>query len=151
MTLKALADRLMDFCDQHAEQIAEQWYKSVITNPRTPAFRSTPRESCIRNAVFLYKNLRRMYFADDPYQEVVNVLDAGGYAEEHYGRRIPLPETLYALILIRRQIWLYADASALFHALEDQYSVLLSSNRILLLFDYMIYIVAQKYEKMAKR
>ena len=38
MIQKALSDRLMDLCSQHAEQIAEQWYKSVIKSSRTPSF-----------------------------------------------------------------------------------------------------------------
>ncbi len=31
MAQKAFADRLMDACGRHAEQIAEQWYKSLST------------------------------------------------------------------------------------------------------------------------
>jgi hypothetical protein len=151
MSQKAFADRLMDFCDQNAEQIAEQWYKALIVNPRTTSFRTVSRESCLRHAIFLYKNLKRMYFADNSYQEVSNVMDATGYAEEQFGRRIPLSEAIYALVLVRRQIWLQAESSALFSAANEMYSALQSTNRILLLFDYAISIVVQKYEKMTKK
>jgi hypothetical protein len=151
MTQKALSDRLMDLCDQNAGLIAEQWHKSVIKNPRTPTFHANPKESCMRHACFIYQNLRRMYFADNPYQEVMRVLDATGYAEELYSRRIPLSEAIYALILMRRFVWLYAEQSALFNTASDMYLVLQSSNRILLLFDYAIYIVTDKYEKMSKK
>lgn len=151
MSQKAFADRLMDFCDQNAEQIADLWYKALIVNPHTPSFRSVSRESCLRHAAFLYKNLKRMYFADNSYQEVSNVMDATGYAEEQYGRGIPLSEAIYALILVRRQIWLQAESSALFSAANEMYSALQSTNRILLLFDYAIAIVIQKYEKMTKK
>jgi len=92
-----------------------------------------------------------MYFADNPYQEVMRVLDAMGYAEEMYSRRIPLSEAIYALILMRRFVWLYAEQSALFDSASEMYLVLQSSNRILLLFDYAIYIVTDKYEKMSKK
>jgi len=151
MTQKALSDRLMDLCNQNAGQIAEQWYKSVLVNPRTPSFHTNPKESCVRHACFLYQNLRRMYFAENPYQEVMCVLDATGYAEELYSRRIPLAEAIYALILMRRFVWLYAEQSALFNTASDMYLVLQSSNRILLLFDYAVYIVTDKYEKMSKK
>jgi hypothetical protein len=150
MIQKALTDRLMDLCSQNAEKIAEQWYKSVITNPRTPSFRSISKESCVRHATFIYKNLRRMYFADNPYQAVMRILDATGYAEEQYGRQIPLVEAIYALILVRRHVWLYAESAALFDTAADMYPTLQSNNRILLLFDYAIYIVAEKYQKMSK-
>ena len=151
MTQKALSDRLMDLCSQHAEQIAEQWYKSVSKSSRTLSFARNPKESCLRHATFLYKNLRRMYFADNPYQEVLSVLDASGYAEEQYSRGVPLTEAIYALILMRRYVWLYAETSDLFNTASDMYLVLQSTNRILLLFDYAVYIVADKYEIMSKK
>jgi hypothetical protein len=151
MTQKALSDRLMDLCSQHAEQISEQWLKSILKNSRTPSFSCNPKESCLRHAAFLYKNLRRMYFSDNPYQEVLSVLDATGYAEELYSRRIPLDEAVYALILMRRYVWLYAETSDLFNTTSDMYLVLQSSNRILLLFDYAVYIVIDKYENMSKK
>jgi hypothetical protein len=151
MSQKAFADRLMDFCDQKAEQIADQWYKSLITNPRTTSCRSNPKENCIRHAIFLYKNLKRIYFADDPYQEAVKVMDAAGFAEEQYSRRIPLPDAIYTLVLLRRHVWLYAESSALFNSANEMYAALQSTNRNMLIFDYLTYIVVQKYEKMAKK
>jgi hypothetical protein len=151
MTQKALADRLMDFCCQNSELIAEKWYKSVLTNPRTVSFRTNPRESCLRHATFIYNNLGKMYFANNPYQEIQRVLDATGYAEEQYSRRVPLADALYSLIIMRRYVWIYAESSALFNTAGDMYSALQSTNRILLLFDYALYIVAEKYEKMSKR
>ena len=90
-----------------------------------------------------------MYFADNPYKEVQNILDAAGYAEEQYSRRVPLSEAVYALIMMRRYVWLYAETSDLFNTTSDMYMVLQSTNRILLLFDYAVYIVIDKYEKMA--
>lgn len=151
MSQKAFADRLMDFCDQNAEKIAEQWYKALIVNPHTPSFRPVSKESCLKHAIFLYKNLKRMYFADDSYKEVANVVDAMGYAEEQFSRHIPLPEAIYALILIRRYIWLQAESSALFSAPNEIYSALQSTNRILLLFDYALIMVIEKYEKIKQK
>jgi hypothetical protein len=151
MTQKALSDRLMDLCSQHAEQIAEQWHKSIIKSSRTSSFKNNPKENCLRHATFLYKNLGRMYFADNPYKEVLSILDATGYAEEQYARGIPLAEVIYALVLMRRHVWLYAETSALYNSASDMYLVMQSTNRILLLFDYAVYIVVNKYEKMSKK
>ena len=150
MAQKALSDRLMDLCSQHAGDIAEQWLESIIKNSHTSAFLCNPKESCLRHATFIYKNLRRMYFADNPYKEVLNIMDATGYTEEQYSRRVPLSEAVYALIMMRRYVWLYAETSDLFNTTSDMYMVLQSTNRILLLFDYAVYIVIGKYEKMAK-
>ena len=151
MTQKALSDRLMDLCSQHADEIAEQWLQSILKNSHTSTFVCNPRESCLRHASFIYKNLRRMYFAENPYKEVLSIMDATGYAEEQYSRRVPLSQAVYALIMMRRYVWLYAETSDLFNTTSDMYLVLQSSNRILLLFDYAVYIVIEKYEKMAKK
>ena len=150
MTQKALSDRLMDLYSLNAEHIAEQWHRALIKSPRTPSFSCNPKESCLRHATFLYKKLGRMYFTDKPYQEVMSVLDASGYAEELYGRGIPLAEAVYALILMRRHVWLYAETSSLYNTASDMYLVMQSTNRILLLFDYAVYIVIEKYDKMLK-
>jgi len=151
MTQKAISDRLMDLCSQHADEIAEQWLQSILKNSHTSTFVCNPRESCLRHASFIYKNLRRMYFAENPYKEVLSIMDATGYAEEQYSRRVPLSEAVYALIMMRRYVWLYAETSDLFNTTSDMYLVLQSSNRILLLFDYAVYILIEKYEKMAKK
>ncbi|MGA9696733.1 MAG: hypothetical protein WBQ62_10025 [Dehalococcoidales bacterium] len=151
MTQKALSDRLMDLCSQHADEIAEQWLQSILKNSHTSSFVCNPRESCLRHASFIYKNLRRMYFAENPYKEVLSIMDATGYAEEQYSRRVPLSQAVYALIMMRRYVWLYAETSDLFNTTSDMYLVLQSSNRILLLFDYAVYILIEKYEKMAKK
>ncbi|MFY9814733.1 MAG: hypothetical protein WCF70_10090 [Dehalococcoidales bacterium] len=151
MTQKALSDRLMDLCSQHADEIAEQWLQSILKNSHTSTFVCNPRESCLRHASFIYKNLRRMYFAENPYKEVLSIMDATGYAEEQYSRRVPLSQAVYALIMMRRYVWLYAETSDLFNTTSDMYLVLQSSNRILLLFDYAVYILIEKYEKMAKK
>jgi len=151
MTQKALSDRLMDLCSQHADEIAEQWLQSILKNSHTSTFVCNPRESCLRHASFIYKNLRRMYFAENPYKEVLSIMDATGYAEEQYSRRVPLSEAVYALIMMRRYVWLYAEISDLFNTTSDMYLVLQSTNRILLLFDYAVYIVIEKYEKMTKK
>jgi hypothetical protein len=151
MLQKALSDRLMDMCSQHAEHIAAQWYQSLMSNSRTPSFSCNPKESCLRHAVFIYRNLKRMYFSEHPYQEVARMLDTTGYAEEQFGRKIPLAEAVYALILMRRFVWLYAESSDMANTSSEMYPALQSTNRILLLFDYAVIIVIEKYEKMAKR
>jgi len=92
MEQKALSDRLMELCSQHAEDIAQQWLDSLIKNSHTSSFICNPKRKLFASCYSYYKNLRRMYFADNPYKEVQNILDATGYAEEQYSRRVPYPK-----------------------------------------------------------
>ena len=148
---KALADNLMSMCAKHSEQMAEQWYQALSSNSRTASHRMLPKPVCLRHAVSVYGNLGQMYFADNCYQTVGRILDVASFAEDHYARGVPLEEVLYALILMRRQIWLYAEFQALYNAPEDMYELVQSINRTLLVFDYAAHITAQKYRDMTER
>ena len=149
---KAIVDKLMDFCEAHAEKISEQWYKAVSTNPRTESCRHLPKETCLRHVNTLYQNMEKMFFAEDCYKEVERVLDVGGFVEEFFARGIPLQEVVYALILARRHIWLYAESQALFDLnTTDMYNYVNSTNRILLVFDYATYLTVRKYNELTSK
>ncbi|MDM8000321.1 MAG: hypothetical protein QUS33_10050 [Dehalococcoidia bacterium] len=145
-----LADRLIDLCARHAEQMAEQWYQALIANPRTKSYKALDKEACQRHAVHIYKNLGRMYLAENPYQAVAHSLDVTGLAEDHFGRGIPLDEVVYALVLMRRQIWLHSERQSLYVTPEDMSEVVVSINRVTLLFDYATHIVVSRYQQMSR-
>ncbi len=147
MERRALVDKLLELTELRAGEIAERWYKSVSTNPRTPSYRSLPKEKSVLRATSLYKNLKQMYFSDNPYQEVLQFLEGRGYVESLQADGIPLHEAIYALVMMRRHIWLYAELQALFTTPMDMYQATEGINRTLLLFDYAAYIIAQKYQK----
>jgi hypothetical protein len=148
---RAFADRLIDFCDRNAEKIAAQWYRTLDVNPRTTSYHLMSKEGCLHHAVFLYKNLEQMYFAENCDKCVARTLDTHGFVEDHYARGIPLSEIIYALILMRRHIWLSAEAETLFYSTEDMLDAKDSINRVLLVFDYAIYEVARKYGEIASK
>ena len=141
----ALTDRLMQFTADHAHQIAEQWYQAVSTNTKTPAYRLMKKEVCIRHAEYIYQNLNKLFFADNCESAVANLLDVGGFVEDHYARGIPYNQVIYAIILLRRHLWLYAEQQSLYNGIDDILQMQENVNRVLLLFDYMIYITASKY------
>jgi hypothetical protein len=146
---RPLADRLINLCVRSAEQIAENWHQAVICNSRTPSYKLVPKAPCIRLAVSMYKNLGNMYFSDNPYQAVEHNLDTAGFAEDHFARGIPLEEVVYALIIMRREIWFHSERQSLFNVPEDMYELVVSVNRVLLLFDYATYIIVAKYRAMS--
>jgi len=146
---RAVADKLLDLCEYRADEIASRWYKDVSSSARTPSYHSLPREKLVLQAVSLLKSLRRIFFAENPYQEILQFLERRQYVEDTYGDRVPLHEAHYALIMLRRHIWLYAESQAVFSTVVDMYQAVESINRAVLLFDYAIYIMAQKYQEMA--
>jgi hypothetical protein len=146
--VSALADRLMQFCANNSAQIAEQWYKALSTNAKTQAYRVMPKETCTRHAEFIYNNLGKIYFADRPESVAAHLLDVDKFAEDHYGHKIPLEQVIYSIILLRRHLWLYAESQALYDGVNDLMQMVENVNRVILVFDYLIYIVAGKYQLM---
>lgn len=150
MRTRVLADRLIDLCARHADQMAEHWYRVLVSNLRTKSFAALGSEACQRHAAHMYRNLGQMYLAEDPYQAVARNLDGTGLAEDCYGRGIPVEEVVYALILMRRQIWLHAESEALYVTPEDMNEVVVSINRVTLLFDYATYRTVARYRQMSR-
>ncbi len=148
----SLTDKLMDISNRHSERIAELWYKSLIANPRTTSCCTLPREGLLRHASTIYRAVADMYFADNCFQTVEHVLDVSGFAEDFFARNIPLEEVLYAVVLLRRHLWLYADSQAVFSSsIMDMYNALDSINRVTLVFDYVLYVTARTYGELAEK
>ena len=148
---RAFADRLLDLAEGRADEIAEHWYKSVSKNPKTPSYHSLPKETCILQAVVFYKNLKRLYFSNNPQQEVLQLLKETQFVEGIYAKGILLPEAVYAVIMMRRHLWLYAELQAMFVTSADLYQAIESINRTILLFDYVIYTVMQKHSEISRK
>jgi hypothetical protein len=147
----ALADRLMQFCSHYYRQISEQWYKSLSTSAKTPAFRSMPYETCTRHAGYIYQNLEKLYFAEDPEKAVAHLVETSKFVEDHLAYHIPLEQTVYSIILLRRHIWLYAESQALYNGVEDMMQMVENINRVVLVFDYIIFTVTKKYPLLQKQ
>lgn len=147
--MEVFTDRLLNLAEQHAEKIAERWCKSVRTNPKTPSYHTRPKEECLSQGVSFYRNLKRMYLSEKPYQEVWLYFTT--FAEDRHAEGTPLAEAIYALIMMRRHLWLYAEFQALFMSTMDMHHAIDSINRVILIFDYGTYIMVQKCNELTRR
>ena len=140
------ATKLIDLIESKAENIAKQWAADVMKHNRTPSYHPLRKDLVIEQGVNFYRLFRQMSLAEIPYEEAKNF--SWRYAEEFYQQKIPLHEALYALILMRRHLWLYAEFQGTFvTALEKQQAVE-SLNRTILMFDYVSYQVTEKYQQL---
>jgi hypothetical protein len=144
----ALADRLMQLSANNSSQIAEQWYKALSTNTKTQAYLSMSKEACIRHAEFFFKNLENIYFAENPESVAAHLLDVEGFVEDVYARNIPLEQVIYSVMLLRRHLWLYAESQALYDGVNDLMQMAENINRVVLVFDYLIFLIIRRYRSM---
>lgn len=141
--MKAFADKLINITRHHSDAIATEWSKAVRSNPRTPSFHPLENEACIQDAVKFYKNLRWIYYSERPYSEVRRFFIE--YADEKHKMGIPLHESIYALIMMRRHLWLYADFQKPFLTGLSHDQILQTINDTIRIFDHGIYLITQRY------
>ena len=146
--MKAFATRLIDITEQYAEEIARQWYADVKKNPRTPYYHELSEEDAIPQAIDFYRHFRSVFMAEKPYEMARHVFSS--YAVRCHDEEIPLPEAIYALTLMRRHIWLYAEFQAVFTSTIERQVAVESLNRTILMFDYATHVITQKYLEMMK-
>jgi hypothetical protein len=89
-----------------------------------------------------------MFFHEAPFEQAEEIFEK--YAEERYREGIPLHEAVYALILMRRHMWLYAEFQSMFNTEVEHPQAVESLSRTILMFDYIMYVIARKYWKIMK-
>ena len=146
--MKVFADRLINVLENHRREIAQQWCNAVRTNPRTASFNNFPEEELLKRAGYFYRKLIQMYFSEKPYTEVQKYFSE--YAEVSHQKKLPLHEALYATIMMRRHMWLYADFQAPFLSAMDNRQAVETINKTIRIFDHGIYIIAQRYCELEK-
>jgi hypothetical protein len=142
------ATKLIEITENNADTIAEQWYNNIKMNPRTPSYHSLPEGEAKKQALFFFKNFGKLFFTDKPFEEAQAIFSK--YAENRYKERIPLSEVIYALTLMRRHMWLYSSSQAVFMTAVEHHQAAESQSRTILMFDYAIFIVVQKYDELLK-
>ena len=147
--MKVFSDKLIRMTEGHAEEIAQQWCKAVRADNRTPSYHVLPEEQCVLQAVNFYKNLSKVYFSERPSRELYEYFTQ--FADDRYKERIPCPEVIYALFLMRRQMWHYADSQAAFVTPVDHFQAIEALNRTSRIFELGIFFLAQRYDVRGKQ
>jgi len=147
--MKTYAVKYLELAEKHAEQIAARWAKDVKSNAKTPTYKSLDEGAIVRQCVRFYQNFSKMFLDEKLTDDVLRYFRS--YAQESYAMGIPAEETLYALILMRRHIWLYAEFKAIFSSGIDQRQALDTLSRTILLFDYASYEVTREYQELMNK
>jgi hypothetical protein len=147
--MQGYATKLIEITELSADQIALQWLKDVRANPKTPSYHSFSDEKALSHASAFYRNFRSLFCTDKPFEAARKFFTK--YADERYSEGIPLHEAIYALILMRRHIWLYAEFQAVFVSAVEHHQAAESLTRTILMFDYAMYVITGRYEELMKR
>jgi hypothetical protein len=147
--MKSYATKLIEITETHAEAIAKQWYKNIKMNPKTPFYHTMPEDKAIQQALNFYSRFAKLFLSDNPFEDA-HVLFAK-YAEDSYRVNIPLPQAIYALTLMRRHMWLFAEFQSTFITAVEHHHAAESLNRTILMFDYATYVIVLKYDELLRK
>jgi hypothetical protein len=149
LVMKTYAIKYLELAEKHAEKIAARWAKDVKSNAKTPTYKNLDEEAIIYQCVRFYQNFSKMFLDEKITDDVLRYFRS--YAQDSYAMGIPAKETIYALILMRRHIWLYAEFQTIFSSGIDQRQALDTLGRTILLFDYACYEVTKEYQELMKK
>ena len=136
--------KLLDVLEANIDEIAGHWAADVKKNKRTEHYRDIPNDKLVLQAVKFYSQLRNMLVAPNRYEKAQEFFMH--YARTCYESGVPLHEAIYALNMMRRHMWLYAEFQAIFINAIEHHQAIDSVMRIMLLIDYAVYEITQYYQ-----
>jgi len=146
---KSYAFKYLELAEKHAERIAERWVKDVKSNARTPTYKNLNEKQIVAHCTEFYQHFSKMFVKEKITDDVMDYFRK--YALECYSMSVPAKEAIYALILMRRHIWFYAEFQMIFSSRIDQQEALDTLNRTILVFDYAAYEVTKEYQDLMEK
>ncbi len=140
--------KLLDVTEQNAEEIAKYWATDVQKNKRTTHYQNIKKEKLIVYAVDFYRNLKNLLVPENRLEFTREYFQK--YAKKCHEIGIPLQESIYGLVLMRRHMWLYADFQAIFIDALEHHQAIDSIMRTMLMTDYAVYEITQYYLEQKK-
>ncbi|MDQ5984820.1 MAG: hypothetical protein CSYNP_00518 [Syntrophus sp. SKADARSKE-3] len=141
--------KLIELTETHAGEIAQQWYNNIKNNPKTPFYHKIPEEKAKQQALNFYSRFGKLFLSEQPFDDAHTLF--AKYAEDCYKEHIPLPQVIYAITLMRRHMWLYAEYQSTFTTAVDHHHAAESLNRTILMFDYATYVIVLQYDEMLRK
>jgi len=146
--MKTYAIKYVELAEKHAGRMSKRWAMDVQNNTRTKKYKELDEQRIIDVGVKFYHNFSKM-FAEEKIDDT-SLRYFRNYAQESFALGIPMDQAVYALILLRRHIWLYAEFQTIFSSGIDQRQALDTLSRTILLFDYAAYEVTKEYQELIK-
>jgi hypothetical protein len=147
--MKTYAIKYVELAEQHAQKMAKRWAMDVQNNVRTKKYKELDEEKIINQGIKFYHNFSKMFADEKISDDALKYFRT--YTQEAFAMGIPMDEAVYALTLLRRHIWLYAEFQTIFSSGIDQRQALDTLSRTILLFDYAVYEVTKEYQALMKK
>jgi hypothetical protein len=147
--MKTYAIKYVELGELHAEKMAKRWALDVQNNVHTKKYKELLEDEIIHQSLNFYQNFSKMFLEEKIREKNLEYFRT--YAQESFAMGVPMDQAVYALILLRRHIWLYAEFQTVFSQGIEQRQALDTLNRTILLFDHATYEVTKEYQRLMKK
>jgi len=144
--MRGYATKYIDLINRRGEELARRWFQDTRTNSKTLSYHNLPEDTIIPLAANFYQNLGKMLISEKPGDDDLKFFR--NYAETTFKRGIPLDEAIYALALMRRHVWLFAEFQDIFMKGADRSQALETLNMTILNFGYIEYEIVKRYQEL---
>lgn len=147
--MRTYVKKYLELVEHHAEDMAKRWAKDVRSNNKTTYYKFIDEKKIISQCVKFYQHFSKMFVSEKLSQDELTYFKT--YARESYAMGVPMDEAIYALILMRRHIWLYAEFQTVFVSGISQQQAVDTLSRTIQLFDYAVYDITKEYQELMKQ
>lgn len=135
---------LMQQIETHAEQLTQRVIDAVRTSPRTMFLRDVSEEELTRRFFDLFRNLGR-WLSEKKESEIETIYSDIG--RRRCREAVPLSELVYALILVKQNLWDYVQKNVVAVSESTLYEEQLVAEMVGRFFDRAVYHTVRGYEE----
>ena len=139
-----LISNLMLGIQSHAEKLTADFVSDLRSNPNTSHFGRVSHEDLSRGAITLYARLSDWLVNKNP-EELEADFRARARRQRHAG--VPLSEIVYAVILLKKQVWEFVKRNMVIDSIGDLYQRDEAFILVGEFFDRLFYVTALGYEE----
>jgi 8-oxo-dGTP diphosphatase len=138
-----LSDSLVGFVGEHAAFVARLWLADVRSNRTTSGYMGLDPEALLHECATSLKLLGRWLEGESTEEEIRSFYRALGARRQTQG--VQPHEMLSAVMLLKKQIWMYARSQGLWERPLDAYRVMELQSRFAVFFDKAVYHLSRGF------
>ncbi len=148
--LHLISDKLVELVEKHHDVIIKRWLKRLLSDPTTSTYSERNLTFVEEKAIKVLKNMGQWVSYDTTKESVGRLYADEGI--ELFNMGIPLCETIRAMVVLRRTLWLFILNESAFDSAFQLHQMRELNDRVILFFDRAIYYMIRGYtEAMHKK
>lgn len=143
-----IANKFVKLIEENHQEIVERYINDLLRNEKTTAYRGLDHQMIYEIGDKIYRELSQWLSFKQSEREINNFYEKLGKMRLQQG--IPASQVFYALVLLKRHMWLFME-QRLENDITEYKQATALINRVLLFFDRSVYYMLIGHEKETSR